>query len=153
MNSPRRSKFPAKARLLKPADFKRVFKRSSVSADRFFKVLARRNESNCSRLGMAVSRQVDRHAVGRNRIKRVIRESFRLSFEPAMPQSGVLEAPEKSELENKGGFSGAANYLGMDLVVLPRREAATICNRELFQSLNAHWSRLRHKTGLKQETR
>ncbi len=70
-----------------------------------------------------------------------------------MSESGGLEAPEKSELENKGKVAGAANYLGMDVVVLPRRDAATICNHELFQSLNAHWSRLRHKTGLKQETR
>lgn len=29
------------------------------------------------RIGLAVSRKVDRHAVGRNRIKRVLRETFR----------------------------------------------------------------------------
>jgi RNase P protein component len=30
----------------------------------------------------------------------------------------------------------------LDVVVLPRRETATICNIELFRSLQSHWSRL-----------
>jgi RNase P protein component len=45
------------------------------------------------------------------------------------------------------------NSPGIDFVVLPRREAATICNRQLFQSLQAHWTCLRQETGLKQESR
>ena len=103
-------------RLIKPADFKRVFNRPVVSADHLFKVLARTNEGSVARLGMAVSRQVDRRAVGRNRIKRVIRESFRLFFASGGPAA--------------------------DFVVLPRRESATICNRQLFRSLDKHWARI-----------
>ena len=103
-------------RLLKPAEFKRVFNRPVVSADQFFKVMARATEGGKPRLGMAVSRQVDRRAVGRNRIKRVIRESFRLCFAVAGPAA--------------------------DFVVLPRRESATICNEQLFRSLDRHWARL-----------
>jgi len=103
-------------RLTKPADFKRVFDKPIVSADRCFKVLARPGAGEHSRLGMAVSRQVDRHAVGRNRIKRVIRESFRRLLVRRM-------APT-------------------DFVVLPRSESATICNRQLFHSLEAHWARI-----------
>ena len=83
---------------------------------------------------MAVSRQVDRHAVGRNRIKRVIRESFRQSFGKSF--GAVIEEISP----------------GIDFVVLPRREAATICNQQLFQSLQAHWSCLKQETGLKQES-
>jgi len=113
-----------------------------VSSDRCFKVLARRNEGDCSRLGMAVSRQVDRHAVGRNRIKRVIRESFRQSF----------RAVDKTINESKTGAIIEGNYPAIDVVVLPRREAATICNQQLFQSLQAHWSRIKRETGLRQET-
>jgi ribonuclease P protein component len=133
-NPPRRATFPVRARLLKPTEFKRVFRDSIASSDRCFKVLARRNEGNCSRLGMAVSRQVDRHAVGRNRIKRVIRESFRQSFGQSF--GAVIEE----------------NSPGIDFVVLPRREAATICNHQLFQSLQAHWSCLKQETGFKQES-
>ena len=141
-NPPLRATFPVQARLTKPSDFKRVFRNPVVSSDRCFKVLGRRNEGDCSRLGMAVSRQVDRHAVGRNRIKRVIRESFRQSF----------EAVNKLKSGSCAGAISEGNSPGIDIVVLPRREAATICNQQLFQSLQAHWSCLKQKTGLKQET-
>jgi len=112
---------PRQARLITPADFKRVFKNPIVSADGAFKVLARRNDHERPRLGMAVSRQVDKRAVGRNRIKRVIRESFRQYFANSGP--------------------------AMDFVVLPRRESATICNRQLRHSLDTHWARLLARCG------
>ena len=113
-----------------------------ISSDCCFKVFARRNESACSRLGMTVSRRVDRHAVGRNRIKRVIRESFRQSFEEM-----VSAAADESKNTNKIGTIIEGCYPGIDIVVLPRREAATICNHQLFQSLQAHWSRIKQETG------
>ena len=111
-----RAVFKSKHKLTKATEFKRVFKKPVVSSDACFRVLAREGQGENSRLGMAVSRQVDKNAVGRNRIKRVIRESFRQQF------SG-----------SKGPF---------DIVVLPRRETASICNKELFRSLQSHWSRL-----------
>ena len=110
-----RNALPRCARLIRPADFKRVFTRPVVCADEFFKVLARPSEMDRPRLGMAVSRQVDKRAVGRNRIKRVIRESFRQRFTDRGPP--------------------------VDFVVLPRPESATIPNRHLFQSLEKHWGR------------
>lgn len=125
--------FPRSARLLKPADFKRVFKKSTVSSDRYFKVLACPNDMNRARLGMAVSRQVDKHAVGRNRIKRVIRESFRQTFMQGAEGATDSISPDAT----------ASNQ--MDLVVLPRRECATISNPCLFASIEAHWSRLDRK--------
>jgi len=113
--------FPRSARLLRPADFKRVFTNPVVSADRHFKVLACVGASERSRLGMAVSRQVDRRAAVRNRIKRVIRESFRQEMTA----------------------SATAGSDALDCVVLPRKECASICNGQLFQSLERHWRRLR----------
>jgi ribonuclease P protein component len=130
---PDRACFPRTAKLLKPVEFKRVFNRNIVSSDRYFRVLGRPNDVQCSRLGMAVSRQVDKHAVGRNRIKRVIRESFRCFFD-----SSPTESESGQVLVDTQG--GAQSFI--DLVVLPRRECATICNRQLFQSLEAHWSRI-----------
>jgi ribonuclease P protein component len=115
MQAPREA-LPRSARLTKPGEFKRVFQRPMISADRCFKVLAQVGGGQGPRLGMAVSRQVDRNATGRNRIKRIIRESFRRRF--------------------------AAGGLPIDFVVLPRRECATICNGELFQSLEEHWTRI-----------
>jgi ribonuclease P protein component len=107
---------PRSARLRKPSEFKRVFNRPMVSSDRCFKVLAQGGGGQGPRLGMAVSRQVDRKATGRNRIKRIIRESFRHYF--------------------------AAGGPALDFVVLPRKESATICNGQLFRSLDKHWARI-----------
>ena len=114
-----RTVFSRKQKLRKAIEFKMVFNSPLVSSDAFFKVLARKNHAENSRLGMAVSRKVDRHAVGRNRIKRVIRESFRSRY-----------SEDKARL---------------DIVVLPRQLTATICNRRLFRSLQAHWSRLENQ--------
>jgi len=126
--------FPRAARLLRPVEFKRVFKNSVVSSDRFFRVLGHRNDVLISRLGMAVSRQIDKRAVGRNRIKRVIRESFRHAY-PTVPN---VEAVKKLTAGQVGPIQP-----GTDLVVLPRRESATISNKQLFTSLNSHWSRIK----------
>ncbi len=137
-----RATFPVCARLTKPIEFKRVFINSTVSSDHLFKVLARSNKGNCSRLGMAVSRKVDRHAVGRNRIKRIVRESFRQSFR------GITPEPEARTKDDRNtAAAGAENDPGIDFVVLPRRLATTTCNQRLFQSLQTHWSRLKQETG------
>jgi ribonuclease P protein component len=82
---------------------------------------------------MAVSRQVDKSAVGRNRIKRVVRESFRHFFDSS-----------KSTMKRGSNAAGSTqeSQSFVDLVVLPRRECVTICNRQLFQSLEAHWTRI-----------
>lgn len=114
--------FPRQARLLKPADFKRVFEDPLSSRDRLFKVVARGNGLGYSRLGMAVSRRVDPRAAARNRIKRVIRESFRLRH------------PAQSECSMKG--------VSRDYVVLPAASTASISNGELRRSLEEHWQRI-----------
>jgi len=122
--------FPRSARLLKPSDFKQVFKKSNASTDRYFKVLARPNEAAASRLGLAVSRKVDKRAVGRNRIKRLVRESFRHAFQTVPSEPQVSPARP-------------ASAAGLDLVVLPRPLCASICNSQLTQSLESHWARLK----------
>jgi len=109
---------PRRFRLSGQSEFSRVFKQAVVSADGSFKVLARGSDNAESRLGMAVSRQVDKRAVQRNRLKRVIRESFRAHY------------------------GKAGNCRPADFVVLPRRQAATICNSLLFNQLERHWQRV-----------
>ena len=68
---------PVSHRLRRPLDFRRVFKKSRRFQDRYFTLLARGNGLPHARLGMAVSKKNCGNAVARNRIKRVIRESFR----------------------------------------------------------------------------
>jgi ribonuclease P protein component len=106
--------FPRSARLIKPAEFERVFERNAHSVDGYFRVIARPSTGAGSRLGLAVSKKVERRAVGRNRIKRAVREAFRL---------WCAQAPETA----------------LDIVVLARPAAAGSGNAQLFSSLERHW--------------
>lgn len=131
--------FPRRARLLKPAEFKRVFDRPVVSSDSLFKVLARAADGPNARLGMAVSRRVDSRASVRNRIKRAVRESFRLNH----PVQRVGESPG----ESAGG--GAQEHSPIrsprDYVVLAAPPAAAAPNVTLAESLSRHWREVDRK--------
>lgn len=109
---------PRRSRLTAQAQFRNVFQQPVVSSDAWFKVLARPNGLELSRLGLAVSRQVDPRAVERNRLKRIVRESFREHYTPDADRNPA------------------------DLVVLPRREAVTISNVQLRERLSRHWARI-----------
>ena len=115
--------FPRRSRLLKPAEFKNVFDRPVVSSDRLFKVFARTGSSCDIRIGMAVSRKVDSRAVVRNRIKRVIRESFRRTY----PVGGRGTLP------------------GKDIVIVASPAAATAAGQTLRKSLSRHWQEIEQK--------
>jgi ribonuclease P protein component len=81
-------RFPRAARVRAPSDYDRIFKQGRRVA---LPVLALHWQPQATgsetpvavdtvpaaRLGLAVSRKVDKHAVGRNRIKRVLRDCFR----------------------------------------------------------------------------
>jgi len=69
-----------------------------------------------ARLGLAISKKNCRHASGRNRIKRVVRESFR---------------QHKMELT------------GLDIVVLNQPACRGAPNDSLFDSLARHWAKCR----------
>ena len=63
--------------MLDAAAFGRVFKKANRSRDKLFTVLCRDNDAEIARLGLAISKKNCRAATARNRIKRIIRESFR----------------------------------------------------------------------------
>lgn len=136
MNDGKSHPFEGSARLRQASDFSKVFSNPIVSSDSYFRVLARHSERGCSRLGLAVSRKVDKRAVGRNRIKRIVRESFRQRVD-ACSQAGE-KSPSRGE-------SRCENRLSADVVVLPSRRCASISNPALFQSLEQHWIRLERK--------
>jgi len=72
------TRFPRRVRLTEAEDYQRVFKSCCYRLNnRWMTVLATPNRQQHPRLGLAISRKVARNAVARNRIKRVIRESFR----------------------------------------------------------------------------
>lgn len=68
--------FPRQARVRASAEFDQVFKHGRRTASPLF-ALHLVADARPARLGLAVSRKVDPHAVGRNRIKRVLRDAFR----------------------------------------------------------------------------
>lgn len=128
-----RATLPRAARLLKGSDFNKVFKTNQGASNDLFRALWRANDCGGHRLGMAVSRKVDRSAVGRNRIKRIIREQFRRW--------------------RAATATGGRHY---DVVVLPRPRAAQAGNAELEQALRGLWRRLGHErdaAGIRRATR
>ena len=79
---------PRTARLLRPADFAALREHSQRVSTRHFTAQYRATTAS-ARLGMAVSRKVSKLAVVRNRIRRQIRETFRLT-RPLLPSFDVL---------------------------------------------------------------
>ncbi len=72
--------FNKSQRLLKPAEFKRVFELRQSAHNAHFGIYAAKNTTGQPRLGLVVSKKVSKKAVVRNRIKRQIRENFRLQI-------------------------------------------------------------------------
>ena len=73
------ARFPKTARVRLPAQYRRVFENARrVHHPAFTLHVAPPAETDAgATLGLAVSRKVDPQAVGRNRIKRVLRDAFR----------------------------------------------------------------------------
>ena len=104
--------FPRAARLCLPTEFSRVFQNGARSSDACFVVLTCMSGAGEARLGITVARKAVAAAAGRTRIKRAVRESFRLNRE-RLP--------------------------AVDIVVQARALAAKRLNAELRASLDWHW--------------
>ncbi|WP_076714040.1 ribonuclease P protein component [Motiliproteus sp. MSK22-1] len=108
--------FPRSSRLLNAGDYKTVFDGAEVKvSDKHLLILARPNQLSHPRVGLVIAKKHIRLAVHRNRVKRVIRESFRLT---------------SSRLPN------------LDIVVLARKGMGELDNRSLHQLANNSWTRL-----------
>ncbi|MDX1507243.1 MAG: ribonuclease P protein component, partial [Woeseiaceae bacterium] len=77
MEDSARHRFGKNRRLPDAAAFGRVFEKARRSRDTWFTVLSRDNELACARLGLAISKKHCKKATARNRLKRIVRESFR----------------------------------------------------------------------------
>jgi ribonuclease P protein component len=69
--------FPRRLRLTRASEFKQVFQDNFRCADACITILIGRKKGECPRLGFAIARKQVPGAVGRNRLKRLFRESFR----------------------------------------------------------------------------
>jgi ribonuclease P protein component len=71
--------FSRQYRLVSKQDFQAVFAEHRKVSHCFLLALFRANHLPHARLGMVVSKRIVKQAVARNRLKRVIREGFRLN--------------------------------------------------------------------------
>jgi ribonuclease P protein component len=106
---------PREARLRRAADFAALRHVSGRLGGRCFSVRYRLNELGHARLGLAISKRVSKRAVERNRIKRLLRESFRRVRAQLPP---------------------------IDLMVMAREQAAGLSGPELLAEIDGLWNRL-----------
>lgn len=99
--------FPKGKRLLTRSDFDRVFKRSKKIHNAHFTLLIHyppridaKNRTHDHRLGLVVSKKVDKTAVGRNRIKRLARESFRIRADLKTADYVLIAKPRCQHSDN-----------------------------------------------------
>lgn len=112
--------FPRAARLLDAKAFTPVFREGHRLPSRWFTVIWRPNPDGVARLGLALAKRQIRMAHDRNRLKRVIRESFRL---------------------------GRSTLPGVDLVFMARPAACTVEIQALRDDLAGLYRQLLQKVG------
>lgn len=106
--------FPRELRLLAPVQFKAVFEQPFRASTPQLTLLSRQNTLGFARLGLTVAKKHLKRAHERNRIKRIVRESFRLKQHQLPCYDFVFVA--------KGGIG-------------------QLSNQELFETLEKLWQR------------
>ena len=98
------SRFPKRMRLLRATDFERVFAARNSAANPGFTLYGAPNDTGYPRIGITVSRRIG-NAVERNRWKRRIRESFRMSQNelPSLDFVCIARSPAPPSLESLMG--------------------------------------------------
>ena len=71
--------FPASHRIKSNSQFQGVFRDAKKVSRNGFHIFLKQNSLDFSRLGIVISKRCVKKAVDRNKFKRIIRESFRLS--------------------------------------------------------------------------
>lgn len=111
--------FPKTLRLLTSEQFKRVFAKPTKFHSKTFSVFALENELEHPRLGLAIPKKAVRKAVERNRIKRILRESFRCQRMNLSPR---------------------------DFVIIARSGMADLTNQQLFSLISKAWVKFGYDT-------
>ena len=107
--------FPRDHRLKTKAEFKNVFDQSYKVNQRHLLALFKPNQQTVGRIGLIVGKRVANSAVARNKIKRVIRESFRLNQK---------------------------QLLGLDIIIIARQQCDTLNKAQLREGIDKLWEKL-----------
>ncbi len=86
---PGRYAFTRRQRLIKGTEFAAVFATRRALRSQSYLVMSLANELGHARLGMVVAKRQFRRAVDRNRMRRIIRETFRL-YSSELPALDVV---------------------------------------------------------------
>lgn len=93
--------FLRRMRLVRESDFKAVFREGGRARGASVHVVVRENGLEHTRLGLSVGRSIWKSAVKRNRVRRVFREAFRLSY-PELPRGvDIVMIPAAAKLDPK----------------------------------------------------
>jgi ribonuclease P protein component, eubacterial len=111
--------FPRELRLLTPDTFQKVFAQPVRASSPHLTLLAIRNDLTHPRLGLAIPKKALKRAVWRNRVKRQIRESFRLHQHELPP---------------------------IDIVVIAKAPVRGLANPDLSQLLDKLWRTLARRS-------
>jgi ribonuclease P protein component len=104
--------FPAKLRLTRAAQYRQIFKNNKRVGDASITILVGNSTGSVPRLGFAIAKKQIAKAVLRNRLKRIIRESFRKN-QHRLP--------------------------ARDMVIMVRRSIMLIDKAQLNSNLEKHW--------------
>ena len=116
--------FSRQRRLLNAGDYRRVFEQAEFKvSDQHLLILVRSSLHDHSRLGLVIAKKGIKLAVQRNRIKRIVRDSFRT----LCTQSNEFALP-------------------LDIVILSRKGLGEIENDAVHRLISKQWARLRKKT-------
>jgi len=119
VDSERSSRFRKSQRLLLAEEFQDVFSNPPFRAShQYCLILAKPNTLGYDRLGLAIAKKQIRLATQRNRIKRLIRESFR-------------QQPRHTT--------------GIDAIVLARKDLRELDNPTISKIMNQQWLKIQKK--------
>ncbi|MFW5451491.1 MAG: ribonuclease P protein component [Methylophagaceae bacterium] len=106
------ARFSRAMRMNNPRDFTRVFRQAKHTGGTGLTVLTVDNSVGCPRLGLAIAKKHLKLASRRNRLKRIIRESFR---------------------------QHQSTFANIDIVVLTRADIAKRNSAQIWAALEQHW--------------
>jgi ribonuclease P protein component len=117
--------FPQHHRLVSKSEFQSLFDLSKKVSQPYLLALYKPNDKTFGRLGVIVGKRVAKLAVTRNRIKRVVRESFR---------------------------ANQAQLQGFDIVVIARQQCGSLDKVQLREGIDKLWQRLVAATQFKKSS-
>lgn len=96
-------KFIKSSRIQRAEDFRKTFQQGEKQKRGGLVVYAKPNDLGFARVGLVISKKIVPNAINRNRLKRLIRESFRLN-QQRLPDVDIIVVVTRRSLYNNQVF-------------------------------------------------